>query len=873
MPLSDWKPLEEALAGRYTIERQLGQGGFASVYLARDLRHDRYVALKVLHSEIAEAVGPERFDREVKLAARLQHPHILGVFDSGIAAGRMWFTMPYIEGETLRDKLKREHQLNVEEAVTIAREVADALDYAHKHGVIHRDIKPENILLTGRHAMVADFGIARAISTSEEAITRTGLVVGTPGYMSPEQASGERELDARSDIYALASVLYEMLGGQPPFASATTQTTIARMMTQDAQPLHNVRSGVTEELDQALLKALSRVPADRPSSASEFADSLAAAVQPSRSHETRRSELVAKRDRSRRIAAAIAASAVVALLAVTAILLNRRQTPDARSLAVLPFDNIGRAEDAYFADGITEEVRGKLASIPGLRVTARSSSAQYKKSSKTPKEIGGELGVQYLLTGTVRWDKREDGQRTVRVTPELVLASDGSTKWQEPFDVVMSDIFDAQTTIASQVAQKLDLELSSSVRDRISKAPTENLAAYDEFLRGEQGTDAMANPDPVRLDSGFVHYAKAAQLDPAFLQSLGRVAQIDISRFTLRPSAETSKTALDAVTAAERVDPRSTIAHRVRALYMRDVEKNSRSAHDELLAALRTDPNDAQLLATTSSTENSLGLFDSALVHVQRAAQIDPKSGTVVRQLATTLGYARRFPEAIVEYNKLIATNPANLDAVQAKIRVQILLGDMPGAKQTITDVLAHVDSLTLGIRLAYYQEMMWILDKSILKKVAAAKPMDFYKDPAMGSLKIGRTLLLLGDSAGGRVWGDTALHYIGPQIKENPDDAQLAEVRGRVNALAGNRAEAIADAERSLALRETKTDAAFGPYYKFQVARIMIQAGEYDRAIDLLEPLLTAPAGMLTPAWLRLDPNFAPLRSNPRFRKMAGLA
>jgi TolB-like protein/Flp pilus assembly protein TadD len=667
-------------------------------------------------------------------------------------------------------------------------------------------------------------------------------------------------------------VLYEMLSGQTPFASANTQTTIARMMTQDAQPLHGIRSGVTEELDGAMLKALSRTPADRPSTASEFADSLTEANLPARSREQKRSTPAAKRAGGRRMAPILGTIGVVVLLAVAGILLSKRQTADARSLAVLPFDNIGRAEDAYFADGITEEVRGKLASIPGLRVTARSSSAQYKKTSKTPKEIGGELGVQYLLTGTVRWDKRADGQQTVRVTPELVLASDGSTKWQEPFDVVMSDIFDAQSTIAAQVAQRLDLELSSSVRERISKAPTENLAAYDEFLRGEQATDAMANPDPVRLDSGFVHYAKAAQMDPAFLQTLGRVAQIDINRYTLRPSAETSKTALDAVAAAERVDPASTIAHRVRALYMRDVEKNSRSAYDQLLAALKTDPNDAQLLGTISSTENSLGLFDSALVHVQRAAQIDPRSGTVLRQLATTLGYVRRFPEAIAEYDKLIATNPANLDAVQAKVRVQVLLGDMPGAKQTITEVLAHVDSLTLGIRFAYYQEMMWILDKSILKKVAAAKPMDFYKDPAMGSLKIGRTLLLLGDSAGGRVWGDTALRYIGPQIKENPDDAQLAEVRGRVNALAGNRAEAIADAERSLALRETKTDAAFGPYYKFQVARVMIQAGEYERAIDLLEPLLTIPAGMLTPAWLRLDPNFAPLRSNPRFRKMAGL-
>lgn len=869
----DRKSLEEALAERYTIERELGHGGFALVYLARDLRHDRHVALKVLHTEVAEAVGPERFEREIKLAARLQHPHILGVFDSGIAAGRLWFTMPFVEGETLRDRLKREHQLPVDVAVAIAREVADALDYAHHHGVIHRDIKPENILLTGRHAMVADFGIATAITSSGEALTQTGIVVGTPGYMSPEQASGERQLDARSDIYALASVLYEMLGGQAPFASATAQTTIARMMTQDAQPLHNVRSGVTEELDQALLKALSRVPADRPSTASEFADSLDAAVQPSRSREAPRSTVLSKRQGSRRTTAIIAASAVVALLAISAILMSRRRTPDARSLAVLPFDNIGRTEDAYFADGITEEVRGKLAGIPGLRVTARSSAAQYKKTSKTPKEIGGELGVQYLLTGTVRWDRRNDGQRTVRVTPELVLASDGSTKWQEPFDVVLSDIFDAQTTIASQVAQKLDLELSSSVRERISKAPTANLAAYDEFLRGEQATDGMGNPDPVRLDSGLVHYTKAAQLDPAFLDALGRIAQIDISGFTLHPSAATSKTALDAVNATERVDPASSIAHRMRALYLRDIEKNSRSAHDELLAALRTDPNNAALLASTGSTESSLGLFDSAVVHAQRAAQLDPKSGAVSRQLATTLAYVRRFPEAIAELNKLITVNPANLDAVQAKIRVQLLLGDAPGVKQTIADVLSHVDSTTLGIRLAYYQEMMWVLDKPILRKVAAAKPMDFYKDPGMGAMKIGRTFLLLGDTARGRLWGDTALSYIEGQIKENPDDAQLAEVRGRANALAGKRAEAIADAERSLALRETKTDAAFGPYYKFQVARIMIQAGEYDRAMDLLEPLLTIPAGMLTPAWLRLDPNFAPLRANPRFRKMAGLS
>ena len=213
--MTDRDTLETALLDRYRIERELGRGGFAVVYLARDLRHDRPVALKVLHAEIAASLGAERFEREIKLAARLQHPHILGVFDSGDAGGRLWFTMPFIEGESLRDKLKREGQLPIADAVGIAREVADALDYAHRQGVIHRDIKPENVLLSGRHAMVADFGIARAIEAGGGSLTQTGTAIGTPGYMSPEQATGERVIDARTDIYALGCVLYEMLASEP----------------------------------------------------------------------------------------------------------------------------------------------------------------------------------------------------------------------------------------------------------------------------------------------------------------------------------------------------------------------------------------------------------------------------------------------------------------------------------------------------------------------------------------------------------------------------------------------------------------------------------------------------------------------------------
>ncbi len=219
MSADSYGALAAALADRYAFERELGRGGMATVYLATDLRHDRPVALKVLHPQLAASLGPERFLREIKLAARLQHPHILTVLDSGDAGGRLWFTMPFIEGESLRDRLVREKQLAVEDAVRIAREAADALDYAHRHGVIHRDIKPENILLSDGHALVADFGIARALG-GDEHLTETGMAIGTPAYMSPEQAAGERDLDARTDIYSLGTVLYEMLAGEPPFAGA-----------------------------------------------------------------------------------------------------------------------------------------------------------------------------------------------------------------------------------------------------------------------------------------------------------------------------------------------------------------------------------------------------------------------------------------------------------------------------------------------------------------------------------------------------------------------------------------------------------------------------------------------------------------------------
>jgi tRNA A-37 threonylcarbamoyl transferase component Bud32/tetratricopeptide (TPR) repeat protein len=266
--------LHSALSGSYAIERELGAGGMATVYLAQDLKHRRKVALKVLHAELAHALGPERFRREIEIAARLAHPHILTVFDSGDAGGLLWYTMPFIEGESLRDRLTREHELPLEDALRITREVADALDYAHAQGIVHRDIKPENILLSQGHALVADFGIARATQEEAGRLTATGLAIGTPAYMSPEQADGERQIGPRSDVYSLASVSYEMLTGEPPYGGASARAVLTKRLTDPVPSPRRLRETIPPGVDQAIMRGLAGTPADRFPSAGEFAKAL-----------------------------------------------------------------------------------------------------------------------------------------------------------------------------------------------------------------------------------------------------------------------------------------------------------------------------------------------------------------------------------------------------------------------------------------------------------------------------------------------------------------------------------------------------------------------------------------------------------------------
>src|SRR6266704_1833257 len=378
-----------ALADRYVIERELGQGGNAVVYLAHDRKHDRQVALKVLVPELAVSVRTERFLREIRIAAKLTHPHIMPLHDSGKAHGFLYYVMPYVEGESLRQRLDREQQLPVADALQIARDVADALAYAHRQDIVHRDIKPENILLEAGHAVVADFGIARALSAaSGQVVTTGGVAVGTAVYMSPEQGAGSRELDGRSDVYSLGCVLYEMLAGRAPFTGEIPQEILARHALEPVVPLWKLRPEIPRGVEAAVLVALAKRPAERFGTADEFAAALAAP-------ET--SPVLRARRRRPRARWMVAASAVVVLAVVVVGRWRAHAAPGdpaTPSVAVLPFVNIaGDTANQYFSDGMTEELINALARVEGLRVPGRTSSFAFQGKNGPLGQIGPELRV------------------------------------------------------------------------------------------------------------------------------------------------------------------------------------------------------------------------------------------------------------------------------------------------------------------------------------------------------------------------------------------------------------------------------------------------------------------------------------------------
>ncbi|HEY9383828.1 MAG TPA: protein kinase [Gemmatimonadales bacterium] len=575
--------LQSSLAERYAIEHEVGRGGMATVYLAQDLRHGRPVALKVLHPELAMSLGSERFLREIQIAARLQHPHIVPLYDSGQAGELLYYVMPFIEGESLRQLLERTPRLALEDAVRIARAVASALDYAHRQKIVHRDIKPENVMLSEGEPMVTDFGIAKAVSAAVAgSLTQTGTAVGTPTYMSPEQASGEPELDARSDIYSLGAMLYEMIGGTAPFVGPTIQAIIAKLFTEPAVPLREQRAEVPEWLDSAVIKALAKAPAGRYATAAQFAQAL---TWPSGT--TTPPEL-------------------------------KTSAASPKSIAVLPFVNMSNdPENEYFSDGVAEDIINALTKIQALRVASRTSTFAFKGKNEDIGEIGRKLKVATVLEGSVR----KAGSR-LRVTAQLVSVADGNNLWSERYDRQLEDVFEIQDEIAGNIVKALRVVLSEGEKRAIEKAATENIEAYEYYLRGRQFFHQWSRTG---IQYARRMFERAIDIDPNYAIAYAGIADCcaflymywDGSRANLEGAETASRKALD-------LAPELAETHASRGFAL-TLSGDYPGAVREFETAIRLNPNLYEAHYLYARAHMQEGKLEEAVRQFMEAARLRPE--------------------------------------------------------------------------------------------------------------------------------------------------------------------------------------------------------------------------------------------------------
>jgi len=665
-----------ALSDRYRIERELGAGGMATVYLAHDLKHDRDVAIKVLRPELAAALGAERFLAEVRITARLDHAHILTLIDSGSVDGTLFYVMPFVRGESLRARLTRERQLGVDDALTITRQIAAALDYAHRQGVVHRDIKPENILLHEGEAFLTDFGVALAVSEAGgDRLTGTGLSLGTPSYMSPEQAAGDRNVDARSDVYALGAVTYEMLAGEPPVTGASVQAMIAKLMTERPTSLRVLRDTVPAAVETAVMRALAKAPIDRFATAREFADALVsgAAAPPG----------PAPRASSGRWKGSAVAVGLLLLTAAALLLWRRGALAGAgssgaiRSLAVLPLDNYSAdSTQEYFAEGMTDELTSDLAMISQLRVTSRGSAMQFKGKNRPPTpEIAKALHVDAIVEGSVM----RSGDR-VRINAQLIDARADRHIWAETFERKSSDVLALQAELASAIASAINVRLTPGERSRLSTAPSVDPAAHEAYLKGRF---FFNRPSDENLQKAIAQFDTVVKRSPNFAPAYSGLSDAYIwaaynEGFIRAVDAKPRVKA--AAERAVQLDSLSAEAHTSLGVFKAWFEYDWDGSERELRRAIALNPSYAYAHDQLNQMLALVGRFEEAIVEGQRAIALDPLSPSILNDLVMTLVYAGKAAEALDLARKATELDPTFFFPTHEEGVLALQTGNFPEA-------------------------------------------------------------------------------------------------------------------------------------------------------------------------------------------------
>ena len=915
--------------GHYRVLRQLGAGGMGEVYEAEDAKLGRHVALKVLPEETArDPQMRRRFEREAKAIAALNHPNIVTIYSVEEAEGLDFITMELIEGQTLREALPR-GGMPLDRLLALAIPLSEAVAAAHQQGITHRDLKPENVIL-GRDGKVKvlDFGLAKvgaffgrsgdASHLPTRALTEEGRIVGTVAYMSPEQAEG-KPVDPRSDVFTLGIILYEMSTGQQPFRGDTAMSILSSILKENPPPVTQVNATLPRDLSRIVNRCLSKDPARRFQSALGLSTELAEVRQLLDSGELAavgpgapRSGVVsapsisgpssipapsrggaityvvsaavivvvavggffamrAWRGRATGETAATAAPAAGAGAAGGASGSSGPRSADGRQrIVVLPFENLGAADDAYFADGMTEEITSRLASVSGLGVISRNSAMQYARTSKTTKQIGAELGVDYVLAGTVRWDRGAGRASRVRVTPQLVRVSDDTQLWGDRYDREMKDIFAVQSEIAGQVVGKLGLAMRQTGAPAAESPPTRNLDAYQLYLRGKAQISPATETREISAQGADL-LEQAVRLDPRFAQGWATLsyAHSMIYHYRYDYTEERLAKAREAADKALALQPDLAEGHRALGYYYYWGRGDYAQAQEEFRIAAGGRGDDAETLEAMGYVLRRQGRWDEALAAMEKAYALNPRKLDLVNGLRETYEALRRYPEAARFADLGLSLSPDSAAVLVANVFFRV---NVDGNTRVARDLLKRVDPRELPEAPCIES----FLDELDGRFDLALASLDRFPGDALEtqtlyrpkSLLAGFIYLAMNDRVRAQASCESGRMVLEKALASSPKDPRMRSGLAMALACLGRKDEAVREAKLAADMVPVSTDAVDGPFYQETLARVYATVGERDAACDILEKLLAYPSGTSV-SLLKQDPEWAPLWKFPRFQKL----
>ncbi len=867
-------------AGRYEVIEKLGEGGMSKVYRVEDTKIKEEVALKLIRPEIAlDKKTIERFSNELKSARKIVHKNVGRMYDLNEEEGTHFITMEYVAGKDLKGLIRMTKQLSVGTALHIAEQICEGLGEAHRMGVVHRDLKPSNIMIDKQgNVRIMDFGIARSLGTRP--VKGQGVIIGTPEYMSPEQAQASK-IDSRSDIYSLGVILYEMVTGEVPFKGDTPLSIAAKHRTEIVPEPRMLNAQVPAALSRLILSCMEKKKEKRFQGTDEVLLALKKIEEtiPSKEKAFPERKLITSTTKlTQTLRRSWPAIGLVCFIVITVIIMLqylRRKvfvppSPESKVLAVLPFRNLGQPEDEYFADGITEEITGRLASIHGLRVISRTSTHQYKVTEKTTGEIGEELSVDYVLEGTVRWDKTPEGTGRVRVMPLLIRVSDDTQIWSDRYDQNIEDIFSVQSEIAEQVARQLDLTLIEPERQALFARPTENLDAYKDFLRAKEIESIGVLHRNVReIERAIELYEKATELDPDFTLAFISLSLIQSYMYIsgMDPTEERLARSKNAVDRALQLEPDLPEAQEAMAYYYFRGFLDYERASDILKSIQRARPN--YKLSLLGFIQRRQGNWEESLETLENEFRRDPRSSDLAHQIGLSYMCLRRYEEAEEWFGRATMIDPERVYSHLAKARIPFLSNGDVEASQTLLGTFPHsqvMEDTWFNLRMAErkFHDVLGRLD---------FLPFDYFEDNFYffhKNLAYATLYQAMNESSLMNENAERARVAVEQLIEERSADPRLYAALGLAYAYLGQSHEAIREGTRAVELYPVSRDALGGPRYILTLAEIYTVVGLYEDAIDRLEYLLSIPAGdYVSVSVLRLDPRWDSLRDHPRFQSL----